>query len=517
MTLLNSNLILAKNIKLDKQYRNVINYTESNLLTLVRNNKVIESNNYSFIEHGKNSLNVEVSYYEALKANYMAFRNSDYSNKWFFAFVDSIEFISPKACKINYTVDVWNTWFNDLTLKNCFVIREHVANDTLGLHTIPEGLETGEYKTQAILLDGVNNDLTTILATTEDFLDSYNINVHTYSGIPTPLTYYRYDTLSALQSALQGLQAGKADTIVSVFVAPKWLTSFQGTTVKVANSSSPQTSDLGISRISTLDGYTPKNKKLLCWPYCYIGLSNGCGQYNVYHQEDWSLSSNEMKLRLYGTLNIGCSIRAVPLNYLGSEYAWEEGITLGKFPTLAWPNDVYTNWLTQNGVNLGIAEINAYQTSMLGSLAVAGAGVATGNALLLGSGVIGALGAMQENYRQDMIPIGVKGSVNAGDVISASGQNRLHAYRVTIKNEYAQILDQFMTKYGYKVTTVKTPNITSRTYWNFIQIGEGEVIGFGEVPADALELINAICRNGVTVWHDHANIGNYSLNNTIVS
>ena len=31
-----------------------------------------------------------------------------------------------------------------------------------------------------------------------------------------------------------------------------------------------------------------------------------------------------------------------------------------------------------------------------------------------------------------------------------------------------------------------------------------------------MDIINKICRNGVTIWHNHANIGNYSLNNSIV-
>ena len=32
----------------------------------------------------------------------------------------------------------------------------------------------------------------------------------------------------------------------------------------------------------------------------------------------------------------------------------EEGIMAGKFPTLSWSEDLYTNWLTQNGVNLSV-------------------------------------------------------------------------------------------------------------------------------------------------------------------
>lgn len=69
---------------------------------------------------------------------------------------------------------------------------------------------------------------------------------------------------------------------------------------------------------------------------------------------------------------------------------------------------------------------------------------------------------------------------------------------------------------GYKTNRVKTPNITGRTYWNYIEIGSHEEFVHGNLPNNYLEVINNIARKGVTIWHNHDNIGNYSLNNTIV-
>ena len=39
----------------------------------------------------KNTVDIEVAYGTALTANYIAFQNPDYSNKWFFAFIDDVE------------------------------------------------------------------------------------------------------------------------------------------------------------------------------------------------------------------------------------------------------------------------------------------------------------------------------------------------------------------------------------------------------------------------------------------
>jgi hypothetical protein len=66
------------------------------------------------------------------------------------------------------------------------------------------------------------------------------------------------------------------------------------------------------------------------------------------------------------------------------------------------------------------------------------------------------------------------------------------------------------------------PNQTGRTYWNYVQIAAEDDIGYSSnanisVPSKSMEIINNVYRKGVTIWHDHANIGDYSLNNTIVT
>ena len=43
-------------------------------------------------------------------------------------------------------------------------------------------------------------------------------------------------------------------------------------------------------------------------------------------------------------------------------------------------------------------------------------------------------------------------------------------------------------------------------------VDKSEEIGYGDVPSQYMEIINQACRKGVTIWHNHANVGNFSLN-----
>ena len=66
------------------------------------------------------------------------------------------------------------------------------------------------------------------------------------------------------------------------------------------------------------------------------------------------------------------------------------------------------------------------------------------------------------------------------------------------------------------------PNYTGRTYWNYVKISSGEIVGYSNnqnvnIPKTSMDTINKVFRNGTTIWHNHTNIGNYDLNNTIVS
>lgn len=79
-------------------------------------------------------------------ANYMAFKNTSFENKWFYAFIDSAEYLNNNTVTIVYHIDPIQTYMFDWSFNQCLIEREHTVTDNFGEHTLPEGLETGEYR-----------------------------------------------------------------------------------------------------------------------------------------------------------------------------------------------------------------------------------------------------------------------------------------------------------------------------------------------------------------------------------
>ena len=224
---------------------------------------------------------------------------------------------------------------------------------------------------------------------------------------------------------------------------------------------------------------------------------------------------------------LGCSIRLVPQNYkihsdnLNLEENNEYGLTLGKFPVCGFQNDAYTNWLTQSSVNRELGTLSSVASIGVGlgelvSAPATGGMTAIPGVGKIGSGISGLIGNEVSKWEHSFNPIEARGNVNSGDVTYAMSKLCYSGYFMTIKEEYARRIDNWFNRFGYKINEIKQPNIKTRPYWNFIEIGPDECIGYGDVPSTFMDIINNACRKGTTIWHNHANVGDYSLDNSIV-
>lgn len=544
---MNSKILLVKNIHIDRQYTNVLSYSEAQMLELCQANLVAQADNYSFLRP-TGSIMAGFTYAQCLQANYIAFQNPDYSNKWFFAWIDDVIYKGDKNTEITFTVDAWSTWFDKWQKKTCFINRQHVNDDTIGLHTIPENLDVGEVVQESITEDiAYGNNLGYWIAVASNWkikdgssgaelLESdkgtqyAGITVYDNTVFGTQLFFFHITKLSSFADLVSLLLRTNADghieDVQNIFILPEVAidqSKLQSHSAKVISDEntfsfytmsydmSPEKFNTVINKITTFSDYTPKNNKCFVYPYNYLFVSNNQGSNNIYKYEDFNTENCVFENQF--SIAIGGSGRIVPKNYKGMATNDDEALALGKYPTCAWSSDAFTNWLTQNGVNMAVS-LGLTAGAIAGTIATGGATApALAGAVMSVAGNIG--NTIGQFYQASLLP-NINGGQANGDVIWACNRNMFSFRQMRVKTEYLKIIDDYFTRFGYAIKSLEMPNITGRKYWNYVEIGANEEIGYGEVPSKFMDTINNACRRGVTIWHNHSNVGNYSLNNTII-
>ena len=487
--------------------------------------------------------------------NYMMYQNTAYCNKWFYCFIKKSVYVSDGYTDVQFEVDPLQTFMFDITVRPSFVEREHTNNDTIGANTVPENLELGDYINQppdepyvsgsglvpSTRINYLTGNTYVVIGTTTTKLDVAQPSPN-YNGVFSGITYLTFPTYSDANAYIYFLQTKVSeDPIVTVFMCPEKL--IEGTTWAtyedgphefqygfVEPSSAPKVlNSVEITKPTTIDGYSPRNNKVLSYPYQYLEINNNAGKSNIYQYElfkgSGTSSSTTCHFSTFGAIGTGCSIQCVPINYnKTSQNTWnfdfrnyEEAVEAPKLPTCAWNNDAFTNWLTQNAVTLGgNALVDAGKVAIGAGIvlgvATGGVGLAVGGALAIG-GIAGVGDAVKQVYEHRLIPPTAKGNINQGDLLF-SQKRSFSIYKKCIRSEYAVIADNFFDLFGYKTCKVKVPYTDHRQNWWYTKTIDANIIG--NVPNEEMNKIKGAYNNGLTFWKNPANFLNYSVSNGIV-
>lgn len=485
---------------------------------------------------------------DIINYNYVMYRNDAYSTKWFFAFITGMEYMNDNMTAISIKTDVWQTWQFDLTFKKVFVEREHVNDDTVGLHTIPENLELGEYE----IVDLKNSPLyerpagasyeawlpcfcvTKLPSATTNTTSDGRVNGDNgyIGGVFSSLKFFATNTLAAASEIINIYNNDPnltADAIVNIYMVPRCCVNTNGTSTVNAYQLYPIynffTSDkYQIQQPSVLaENYTPVNKKLLTYPFSYFYVSNNAGEDITYHYEDFPFetigTSRARTISYYKSIVPSTSLSAKLYfsNYKGysetTDYGtkmYNYGINYAKVPVCAWTTDYYTNWLTQNGVNVGLSIGRSIAEVGLSALTSGG-----GGALAAAPTALFQIGStLAEVHKAQVTPPQAHGDINTGDFGFCFKRNSISFYEMSIRPEVAKVIDGYFSMYGYKVNSVKIPNVTGRRNWNFVKT-VGCYID-GDIPQSDMQEIKSMFDNGVTFWHNPTTFMDYSQTNDII-
>lgn len=481
---------------------------------------------------------------DILGYNYCMYRNKNHGNKWFYAYITDMQYLNDEVTAISIKEDSWQTWMFDLTFRQSFVERECVNDDSVGAHTIPENVELGEYVINGTV---INNDMSPsstetnycwIVMQVTDYPDGNGatnpllvseMGGKVYNGVYSGLTYLFFlNTVSANRMIHCYDLAGKSSAIVSIFLAPLGIVQTEdisiinvldpnGDTISVGtmyDSRTPITVDTTtITKPTTIDGFVPQNNKLYTYPYSYFYVTNNVGSEVPYHYEDFN---GNPTFQTDAGVCQGMSIKTYPTNYkrgTGKD-GYNFGVVGGKFPTCAWNSDYYVNWCTQNAVNYPLTIASSVTGALGGMVGSAMSGNLLGIGTAFAGGITGIGQAVSRKYEAEITPNQAKGNTCAGDLNLAEIRMGFTFYPMSIKSEYARIVDSFFSMFGYQVNLVKIPNITGRRNWNYVKTNGCNVIG--DVPQDAMSNIRNMFDSGITIWHNPSTFRDYSQNNNII-
>lgn len=309
--------------------------------------------------------------------NYLMWRNPQFSNKWFYAYIGTPRPASAGSVTVPFQIDYWQTWHWSCEFPATMVRRETVKDDTIGANLIEENVETGEFVISpadigTAAYTGIGTDIieesgwdttpcvliaytykpsetttatdagTYIIDAIKDAAGSFTYNLKNIApsfaggrfqqGIYQACNFiaFEVDTTDQdkLDTAVQSInlylqklvdgvmiQSVQVLRMISKFMAP-------ASGVQHINSAYPRVNNIkGKASPATFGSYTPNNNKLYTQQFNYLVIDNGTGAqmemgYEYFNGDaSQSIPAHTPTFRLYSQLSNSPACRLIPYSY----------------------------------------------------------------------------------------------------------------------------------------------------------------------------------------------------------
>lgn len=539
----NSELWLCRGVPLDSDY----NYSyrpasASAQQTAILAYKAYTLTNQSYIRHTNNTIRAAISPDKAFGCNYMAFHNTSFGNKMFYAFIIDVEYVNNETSLITYSIDVLQTYFFDVNILPSYIEREHSITDGIGDSITPEPtISSGQEiisKYQS-LAEGLTAGVYTVIVTSHDLLNpvtkDYFFTTAAVGNLSGASLAGEYNVCNVVPSTLQDffdvvnnyIRVAGENGILAMYCIPRlaytegnWDTTHPWLAKNVAINTPaiyPQTVPKP-AVTDTLNGYLPKNNKLYTYPFCYLKVHNCSGSDNEYRYEYFTSDNAVFRLSSSGT-SPDQSVYCTPQNYRGFALDWQSSLIYDTYPATSFISSEYNNYIGNNSNRL----LAGQMSRIVSSIASVAGGLAnpSGAITSLVNNVMGGVSeyAMFQDLRSQTSTLG---GMASGYFNLLYEQNFFIAYRVTVNATVAKQFDDYFTMFGYAVDALKTPNFIGsrrRSAYNFCKTRNASVTSKtsadNSVPTQALTAFKAALNNGVCWWEVLSNTGNYNIPNNL--
>jgi hypothetical protein len=514
----NTNIKILHNVPLENTYDHTLYFANATdqynyFSSMVKKNCV----NYSYQRVNKGTMRIEGKADNYYDCNYLMFQNTNFGTKWFYAFINSVEYVNNETTEIVFEIDEIQTWLFDAHVEECFIERQHSLSDAIGDNIIPETLDLGEYVMNDYAPVTSLVDMCVCLAIVDTNGESAG---ELYDGIYGSAQLFVYDStdVSGVNDKIDEFTQ-KPDAIISIYMFPKALI---GGVIPQNHMLPYGTGGANISCVAlpvtkqdTLDGYLPKNGKMYTYPYNFYHVDNASGEELSLRYEFFDNLTPVMLVN--GTVTQPVALTLRPASYKGvtpfvpgSGYTSlnTEIIGLRNFPICSWNVDAYQAWIAQNAIPIGFKAMGSVGSALVHS----GGGYSVNEGV--SSSLIHTITSIcSENYSASIMADISKGSLNNGCVNVGISKQQFYGGRCSVSYQYAKMIDDFFTMYGYAVKGVGRINTHGRPHWNYVKT-VGCVLS-GSIPSDSSKKIVSIYDKGITFWRHANEVGNYELDNSL--
>lgn len=535
------------------------------------------SSNYSYIGRDRR-LKVSIEADKLYHCNYCMYRNESLTDGFIYCFVSNVTYINDHTSEITLETDVFQTYLHgvDWRIPACFISRETVPTESEKYLLTNEPDFPLIYQATTVQDQWFDYGGIVIMTCAEpersnDIVDAI-FNPNGMHAVPAPSTVYKgvghgasfyfcpIDSSSGHSESMELFlneitNAGSVESIVAIFTIPSFAARGLQQGFFPASGSMPDNHTDSITKFkvpgrgATLGDYTPRNRKLLYYPYTFCRLTDYNGSQSDLRYE---LLGADGEITVKYAISPTCQALVYPTEYMGN-IGVESGITAACGAQGSWSNNAFETWLAQNSGQLALSIANLVVSGAVGAASLTAAGKALG----LGAKAIGVTtGGIAAGLKSAKTSMAIAGAAGLSAASTASnlyptlsnamhqptvtrgqcnyntmfqtGVQGVHAVRIALKEEVAEQIDEFFDRWGYAVERIEAVNITSRQSWNYVKT-EGcspRSLNFGAdstapfsrgrgTPAEALSIIQAAFDGGITFWHTTDGFGDYSLPNTI--
>lgn len=527
---------------LESDYRNTLWFPNREAQTAYFLGKTIKTyENFQYIKKN-NTIVVDGEVDLLYNSNYIMYQNNNFTNKWFYAFIDRIEWASNSSVRLYVSTDVIQTWFFDITYYDSYVDRCHSDTDVAGDNIVPEDFSVGNpggYQVAGstdLAPDGIALFATSTYAG-ESRTGSVNSGI--YSGGQN-LVDFHIDNPGVGSILDSYVKNGTATAVIKLQQYPYKL---KNGPMTVSFSKYP----------SSISGYTPKNNKMLSSAFvtCFMSMYGQETDFNPVFITDSKVNIKISADQTSGTISAFVenysdgSISTISMFASIPESGWSYNQYKNDYNLHSGSNAIYTTrQALSKGFNFSKAFLdtgaNALNTTssalrivnpinnFIAGRGGYGAGALRSGADLLNQGE-SMLGSIQnlivqttgiDEISQDLATISenynapATGGMSASNGYIATGKTVFsYGYKV-LPRDIVERCDKFLTVYGYKQSEYRAINLHARASWTYIKTNG--LNASGNFPDDDMNIIKRAFNNGIFFWVYTATFGNFGQNNAIV-